>query len=307
MSDSTTQQTQSRAAAEIEAELEALDTNTNDLHRDDSTQPEAPTAGDAADIHEAGRKGWVPKDQYKKDPASWVDAKTFLQRGDRFVSNLQREVDGLKQKLSDFEGTKAAFVKFSEETLAKKDSELKEAISALRVQRSQATREGDDELAVQLEDRIELLRDQRVEVKTLPEAAATTTKPAGPDNNDLVLREWVSEGNEWFDTEPKLRDFAVAMGEQMIAGGETTRGRRFLDKIAAAMAIEFPRRFKAKDGAPRNNAAESSNANTGNATGGNGGKTERDLPKEDLAMMRELIADGYTTKEKFLASYYSRN
>ena len=94
--------------------------------------------------------------------------------------------------------------------------------------------------------------------------------------------------------------------DQALCRGETARGRRFLDKIAEAMAIEFPRRFKAKTESLRGNSAESSNASTGAATG-RAGRTERDLPKEDLAMLRELVAGGYTTKEKFLESYFSRN
>lgn len=250
---------------------------------------------------EAGRKGWVPKDKYKKDSETWVDAQTFLERGDRFVTNLQRDVARLTQKLEEFEGTKAAFVKFSEEALAKKDDQLKEAISALRVQRTAAIREGEDDLAVQLEDRIDLLREQRTEVKAIPKAVAAKT---GPSQDDPVLQEWIEEDNQWFNDEPKLRDYAITVGERLIQDGETVRGRRFLDKVRVIMEQEFPRRFKKKDDVNLRNGAESSTASSGKSQNG---KTEKDLPKEDLALMREFIADGITTKEKFLKSYFSRN
>lgn len=300
-----------RSAADIEAELAGINDNTQDLDfvdPDNTGGAEDNRQQTSAAESEAGRKGWVPKDQYKKDPATWVDAKTFLERGDRFVGNLQREVDALKQKLSDFEGTKAQFIKFSNEQLELKDRQLNEAITALRVQKSQATADGEHQTAIEIEDRIDLLKDQKKELKAAPAEVAAERKP-GPDPADPVLLEWIEDGNQWFKDDPKLMAYAVAMGETMIKEGETVRGRRFLDKVAARMAEEFPRRFAKQDNASgnRQSAGESGSQAPGNRSGANGGRTERDLPPEDLALMKQFIADGYTTKEKFLKSYWERN
>lgn len=287
-----------RTAAVIEAELASLPDNNDDVGQDEAVI-ENPQA-----TYEAGRKGWVPKDQYKKDPATWVDADTFLQRGDRFVANLQRDVQRLTQQLADFEGTKAAFVKFSEDTLARKDVELKEAIANLRTQRVQAIREGEDDLAIQIEDRIDLLRDQQKTVKAIDVVAPPPVK--NNDADDPVLQEWISEDNAWFNENVAMRDFAIKIGEALIANKEPLRGRRFLDKIRSIMETEFPRRFQKKETNARP-SGESSTAQSGARSGDNSGKTERDLPKEDLALMKEFIASGLMTKEKFLKSYFSRN
>src|SRR5260370_13868990 len=100
-----------RTAAEIEAELASINNNTADLGTaEDSTELDIAPSNDYES--EASRQGWVPRDKYRGDAAKWVDAKTFVERGERFASHLQREVASLKQKLEDFEGTKAAFVKF---------------------------------------------------------------------------------------------------------------------------------------------------------------------------------------------------
>lgn len=296
-----------RTMADIEAELAAINTNTADVDYAEQEESESSLSQASLDAanYEAGRKGWVPKDQYKKNPDTWVDAQTFLERGDRFVTNLQRDVANLTQKLQDFEGTKAAFVKFSEESLARKDGELKEAISALKSQRMQAIREGEDDLAVQIEDRIDLLKDQQKEVKAAPAVAAQ--RRTEPDPADPVLQEWIDEDNKWFNEEPKLRDYAIKVGEQLIADGETIRGRRFLDKIRGIMETEFPRRFKGKTEAAAYRGGESSTASSGAKNSNSGGKTERDLPAIDLALMKEFISTGFTTKEKFLKSYFSRN
>ena len=312
-----------RTAAEVEAELDAHDQaryddhnatdDTDDLDDDaadaaETAKLEAATTATAAAEHEAGRKGWVPRDQYKGDSTKWVDAKTFLERGERFTSNLQREITDLKDKVASFEGTKAAFTKFHDEAMTRKNAEIKEAISSLRIQRSAAIRDGEDEEAIELEDRIELLREQQVELKkpvvqeATPEAkpAEVTTAP----QTQVVLDEWIEDGNQWFNAEPKLRDYAIAIGDNMMKNGETARGRKFLDKVTEVMKQEFPRRFRKQAGDTPRTPNQVEGADT-NHKGANTGKSEKDLPEADRALMKQFITEGWTTKEKFLTSYFS--
>ena len=295
----------------------------NDLPNDDGAgtgtapggmqTPEVP----AELLTEATRKGWVPLEEFEGDPKRWVDAKTFLERGERFNKNLQREVQQLKQKLEQFEGTKKQFVKFHEETLAAKQRELDEAISALRVQKSRATAEHEHEQAVALEDRIDLLRGQKAdldkEAKALKSGELDDSAPADTDTGAARIRQnaaveaWVEDGNEWFRDDAKLRQYAVDVTEEMLKEGETARGRKLLDKVSERVKADFPRRFAEGGTAPRSNAVESGSGKPSGAPRGVAGKTERDLPPADRAIMNDLIAGGYTTKEKFLASYWSRN
>jgi len=260
----------------------------------------------------AALQGWVPREQYTGDPSKWVDASTFIDRGKKFNHNLQREVAKLTAQIQSFEGTKEAFRKFHEETLAAKDVELQEAISALRIQRSQAIRDGDDEGAIQMEDRIDLLKEQRREVKAIPKQTTQAPAGAGPNMDDPVLLEWVEDGNKWFVDDPKLRDYAVALGEELIKsnnhGGK--KGRAFLDLVAAKMADEFPRRFRQKEQAAaggKQSQVEGGAANPGASLAGGRGKTEADLPAEDRELMKQFIKEGYVTKDAFLKSYFSRN
>ena len=308
-----------RTAAEIEAELMSLTPGAQSLDEPTSSNSGEQSPAEQLEVElaaaeaTAARQGWVPRDSYKGDPKKWVDAKTFVERGERFVGNLQGEVAALRKQIESFEGTKAAFVKFHEETLAKKDAEMKAAIADLRVQRSQAQAEGDHDVVIQIEDRIDLLKGQQAELKAPIVAPAPVASPTSakdlPLNNPVML-EWIEDGNQWFMDEPKLRDYAVAYGDTLVSNGETARGRPFLDMIAARMKVDFPRRFKGNGSA----ADTLGNATSGSTNGGSNsrsssavGKTERDLPAEDFALMKQFIKEGYTTKEKFLASYFSRN
>ena len=299
-----------RTAAEIEAELMSLPTESEiELLQGAEDPTPAPTAPDPEEAA-ARRKGWLPKSEYQGDPDKWVDAATFIDRGNKFNKNLQREVEALKQKLADFEGTKAAFRKFHEETLAKKDAELQAAINALRVQRSQATQDGDHETAIALEDRIDELKAERkafsaVEAVQPPPADPTT--PANPAGLHVeVLNEWIDDGNTWFREDTKLQAYAVSVGEDLIRSGEKLRGRKFLDKVAEIVAEDFPRKFKQRSITTPASPVSSSTPSRSTPSAGTRPRTEADLPPEDLKLMRQFIKEGWTTKEKFLAGYFSR-
>ena len=304
-----------RTSAEIEAELATIDVAARELQVAEVNVGTKNAPADEHDyVYEASRKGWRPEDQYTGPEGKWVDAKTFVERGERFTKKLESEIDSLKAKIAGFEGTKTQFRKFFDDQMAKRDREHTEAIQALRIQKSQATRDGDDELAVELEDRIDATRKQQAALKSeATEAAEEKQAPVATGEDSPVLVEWIAEGNEWFKTDEVLTKHAIAVGKQMRADGEKAIGRKFLELVKEQVRSDFPRRFKELDagnGGRRQNPADtsgSSSAGNGTNTGSNGGKTERDLPAEDLAIMRQFVKEGLYTKEQFLKSYFSRN
>jgi P2-related tail formation protein len=306
-----------RTAAEIEAELESIDVTARELLLEDTVGEQKPAA--KQEVHdyeyEARRKGWRPEPEYTGPEGKWVDAQTFVERGERFTKKLQGEIETLQRKIDSFEGTKAQFRKFFDEQMAKRDKEHAEAIQTLRLQHKAAIRDGDDELALELEDRIDTTRKQQASLKEEAAAAAADkaeeTPAATAPTTDPVLVEWIAEGNEWFQTDEVLTKHAIAVGKQFRANGEKAIGRAFLEMVAAQVKSDFPRRFKALQtpSGSRNVSTEGAGqGGTGNPnSGGYNGKTERDLPAEDLALMRQFIKDGLYTKEQFLKSYFSRN
>ena len=311
-----------RTSAEIEAELATIDGAARDLDLadvDTTTPAAASTPAVAAHDYEyeARRKGWKPEAQYTGPDGKWVDAKTFVERGERFTKKLETEIDTLKKQVQTFEGTKAQFRKFFDDQMTKRDKEHTEAIQALRVQRSQATRDGDDELAVELEDRIEATRKQQAALKAeATEAATERTEGASAavgNEPNPVLDEFIADGNQWFKQDEVLTQHAILVAKQFRTNGEKAMGRKFLDMVAEQVRADFPRRFKELDAAANTNqrqAATGGAGRTGNGSAdasGYNGKTERDLPAEDLAVMRQFIKDGLYTKETFLKSYFSRN
>lgn len=305
-----------RTSEQIEAELASIDTAARELLLEDAPEPQAdPVKHDYE--YEASRKGWKPESQYTGPEGKWVDAKTFVERGERFTKKLEGEIESLKQQVQSFEGTKAQFRKFFDDQMAKRDKEHTEAIQSLRLQRSQATRDGDDELVLQLEDRIEATKKQQQALKTEATEAATertegASAAAGNEPNP-VLDEFIADGNQWFKDDEVLTKHAIAVGKQFRANGEKAMGRKFLELVKEQVRADFPRRFKELDaaaGVPQRQSAAGNAGRPGNGGSDNTGyqgKTARDLPAADLAIMRQFIKDGLYTEATFLKSYFTRN
>ena len=292
-----------RTEADVAAELADVDAAL--ARQAGGDEPSDPPAGDAESERlaerDAGKKGWVPKDKFKGDPARWKPASQYLEDGRRFQKDTERQLEELKGKYADLERTGQAFAKFHEQAMAQKDQELADAIKETKQRARQALRDGDDDLADTLDDRVELLQKERQDLKK-PEAKAEPEIRQPDPKGNLLVKEWVEDGNEWFEQDAELRQYALDIGNEMRRGGETAQGRRMLDLVAERVRADFPRRFgKSKPVESRPANQVSGDAGTG---AGGGGYSIHDLPAEDLALMKDFIAKGWTTKEKFLKNYF---
>lgn len=259
---------------------------------------------------EASRHGWVPKHKFNGPEGKWKDAATFLRDGQNFKSNLQSELARVKQELAEFKGTAKQFAEFQQRQIEARDAEIASLQKDLKTKLREAIRDGDDAAADALEDRIVLLQDERNKAKKQLES--TKQQNQQPDTNSLVdengntdnpvIQAWIADGNEWFKNSKPMRDYAFAVANEMIAGGETRRGKPFLDALTARMREAFPLQFGEgrQDPTRRGSMAES-----GSSSSSDGGHTEADLPEEDLKLMKRGIKEGWTTKERFLSNYFS--
>lgn len=263
---------------------------------------------------EASRKGWVPKEKYRGDPTKWKPASQFLEDGKRYQKNMETRLERLERENEELKKSGKAFAEYHEQQMQGKQKELDDAIKALRVQKSQATAEGEHTLAVEIEDRIELLKEERAGLKEDKKQEAKGPKydekgrvQAANPADQAILDEWVSDGNEWFDNNPSLRAYAMEYGATLV--NETSeRGRKFLDKVAEHVRENFPRQFAKMENKPterRNDQVEGNVVGSHDRTGGK--YTIHDLPAEELALMRDFIQKGWTTQEKFLANYFSES
>lgn len=278
---------------------------------------EGDDAGGGSDDHltkeqemEASRKGWIPKHKYSGPEGKWKDAATFLADGLKYNRNLQDELATVKKQLSEFQGTAKQFADFQQRQIEARDSQITDLVRDLKRQQREAIRDGNDDMADSIEDRLDILNDERANVKKEIEKAKQTPADTGRppvidengNTNDPVVRAWIDNGNQWFNDSKPMRDYCFAMANEAIEAGETRRGRPFLDLMREKMEEAFPLKFK-KAGDPTLRG----NMNEGGGSGGGDGRTHtvNDLPEADRELMRVGIRQGWTTEANFLKNYFS--
>lgn len=262
---------------------------------------------------EASRKGWQPKHKYKGPEGGWKDAATFLADGAKYNSRLQDELAQVKRELADFKGTAKQFADFQQRQIEARDAEIGGLLRDLKNQQRAAIRDGDDATADALDDRIEILTDERANVKKQIEQVKQAPSPvrgAAPgvvdengNTNDPTVKAWIADGNEWFNTSKPMRDYAFALANELMEGGETRRGRAFLDLMTEKMREAFPLKLgeNRNDPTRRDSMTESGGAGAGSGIR----HTVNDLPEADRELMKIGIRQGWTTEARFVKNYFS--
>jgi hypothetical protein len=129
----------------------------------------------------ARRLGWTPQEEWKRDPAKWVDADVFLER-------TPQEVESLRGRLTRAERLAEQADRHSKEAVrAQAEDEVRAAVTA-----------GDVEKAVEATRR----------------AASVST---GPDPRTV---NWVGR-NPWFDKDPDAKALAVAVVKRAFEEGRS--------------------------------------------------------------------------------------
>lgn len=235
--------------------------------------------------------GWRPKDEFKGEEGKWVDASTFVERGEhvlpiiketnkRLRTDLQtthEKLGRVEQALLDSQETIKALEKYHQEDVKQK---VEKARKDLKAQLVAAKKSGDVETEVELTEEL-------ANLNAADTAATTRDSGNGEDKTTVTTRkqevdytqnpefiEW-KEDNPWFSDPVK----AAIAGQVTIAlrnGGNKLVGRAFLDEVSKSVTKELSR----LGGGRRESKVEGSRGGAGGNGGGGSGRTWADLPKE---------------------------
>lgn len=231
--------------------------------------------------------GWTPKDQFKGDPEKWVDAETFVKRGEEFLPFLKANNRRLEQALDRAQKETAALKSSIDEVkqfYSKSEQRAYErARKDLEAELEQAAQAGDVEGVKSVtKDIAELERDI---AKPKPEKAATS-----PDFDAFV------KDNPWWEKDKALTAAAVAISEDVTRETGWRDGPRFFEEVAKRVKSEFPTKFENPN--RRNVASVEGNTPTRKA-----GKTLSDLPPEARAIAQKWEKQGVMTTAEYLKNY----
>ena len=252
--------------------------------------------------------GWVPKEEFRGAEETWVDAETFVKRGKEINpilrannERLKKEMEAERKKHSDeineLKKSAEEFKQFQKDAFERKQKQLEAELSDLKNQRKEAIREGDADLVVELEDRIE---DLKVEKDKKPEPVAAPTPPAQEEIKvDPSLGEWL-EGNKWFGQDAEATEIANALGVTLRKQFPTLSGKAFLDKLDEKLKQRVPELY-----GNQNQTRSAVEGSTTRGSSSNSGKKSYDnLPADAKAACDKFVKQGlFKSKQEYVDLY----
>jgi hypothetical protein len=182
---------------------------------------------------EAKAQGWKPQEEFNGDPGKWVDAETFVNRGEQYVGILKDKYDRLEQRLREQEqltsDVKTLYNRQAEADKAK----IAELVTQLEARREQAVTEGDGAAFSQLDRQLSQARDaQKALEKPAHQQPQAQLKP--------WAQEWMSQ-NEWYGRDESATAVAETYAKRLRADHPGLSEREFLNKVSEHVRTEIPR------------------------------------------------------------------
>lgn len=238
----------------------------------------------------ARRMGWSDEDHFRGDKSKWVDARTFLKKGDEMLpvmrERLRKQDDDIKNMRQELHQVVQTQGEFERATRERVEAEFEE-------RKRQAVEQADTDAydAVHQEER------------KWREGQQAPAQQATPPQGNAILEAWKTK-NDWFETDPELTEFADDISGVITARQPHLRGTaELLDKIADRTRRAFPDKFQN----PRREGASAVEGATGPTGGRASGrkKTYNDLPQAARAKCDEYVENNWVgSKEEYVATYF---
>ena len=217
------------------------------------------------------------------DGPNKVDAKVFVERGEKIAGILKSKVDRLENKVDSLTESNRQFGEYHKQTLETQRKKDADQIATLKAQVAQAVTDGDGQADTKYSNDIENIQSQQ----PAPNGDAQAW--------NQMSQQWASQ-NTWYADNPKLRAYADGISDQLRAEGFT--GRAYFSEITRKVQEDF--------------AEEFTNPNKSNAAGVEAGGQRavqskegsyESLPPDAKAACDGYVRDGFMAREDYVATY----
>lgn len=285
--------------------------------------------GDAqrAEVEQRARDmGWSPKDQWRGNPGSWIDAQEFVQRGEQIMPILRNnlrsrdtEIAALKEQLRQANtGLQAANESIQVLTnLSTEQSRqaARDKRKALLREQAQARTDGDTDREIEIGEQIADVTSQINAAQAAADAdgdappptrrngkkSTAASQPRGENPTaDPEYQQWAGE-NPWFGTDHIKTAVATAVAQKLRSdpANASLQGKAFFDRVTAETNRALGNGSNQRPPSKVEGAAGSGD-NGGGGGGTVNGKTYNDLPPEAKAACERdakiLVGDGKAFK-----------
>ena len=223
----------------------------------------------------AREMGWLPKEEFAGDETEWVSAETFVARKPIFdaLSKRNKEVKELRKA---FEGLQNHYAKLEQ-------TAYERALQDLKAQKKVALREQEFEVAEELDEQIDQLKERQMKEAFKPQQLQVPPE----------VEEWVDK-NKWYNTDQELRQYADIIGKGLIGSGKDPV--EVLETVEREVKARFPEKF----GNPnRNRPSPVETKPNGKAPAKD--KDYVELTDDERKVMNNFVKMGVMTKEQYIA------
>jgi len=269
-----------------------------------STTTEEPQTTSRDYETEAKTQGWVPKEDFRGSEEAWIPAEDFVHRGEQINpilrknnERIQKELDATKRQMEDLKKTTEEFKKFQKEAYEHKIQTYTLEIQDLKELKKKAVSEGDGELVVDIDDKIDEVKAKQASAKL-----QETTPEVVPNQVDPVVQKavesWV-EDNSWYKTDKKMAAATDAVAAQVRQANPFLIGKEFFDEVDKELQDLFPAERLGKKIRPRSPVE---GAKPGNESKG-GKKSYDNLPSEAKVACDKFVRQKLMSKEEYVNMY----
>jgi hypothetical protein len=255
----------------------------------------------------ARQLGWAPKEKFRGDPEMWVDAATYVKRGEEILPivkennrRLQADVARLAQHAGHMEQlvragqeSMQALLEHQEETTRKTVEREKRALLArLKDVRENGT----------IEEEFEIQDELTTINASLAAPVKKEEKPAQQQQQriDPAFLAWQEENGDWFGVDKRKTALAVGIGEELRSDPANAglMGKAFYDRISQELGDMTPARRRPVDKV----AGGGNHTPGGGGGGGTAKKTYASLPPEAKEVCdrqeKKLVGEGRAFKDQ---------
>ncbi|MDX2059930.1 MAG: hypothetical protein SFV24_19125 [Gemmatimonadales bacterium] len=271
--------------------------------------------------------GWLPKEEFRGDPDRWIDAETFVKRGEELMPLLKANN---RKLLDEVQSLKAVNAKTENLLRAAQESieELKNFNTAIARERAkdkkkelvtalaEARREGDVESEIHIQEQ---LQEQTAALREAekPAAKKADEKPAQPEQQQTqeftpTFKKWMGE-NPWFMSDKRKTALAMGIAEELRADPATRDlpEAAFLDRVSEEVSKTLGNPMRQSPSKVEGEARGSGEGGGGASGGGGRKKSYADLPADVKAVCdrqaARLVGEGRAFKKiEDWRSHYAR-
>lgn len=292
---------------------------------EDNQEVQEDSGADSRDYEaEAASMGWTPQDQFKGDPDKFIDAQTFVERGEKFLPIVQSKLSKSEQRVQDLENQlnelKTSQTSSQGEVTQRLDRMKKMYEHAMQTQKEQlmerfeaaklqAVEEGDVEAYNQIQqqqeqqiarfsepeyeeevEKLELPKEQQEQKKEQPNQLSA--------EDQKTVEGWVKENSEWYGKDARLTSYAQAYEADLFKQEPNLSLPERLKKVRQEVAERFPDILNIDPAPSLISGGSRMSGQSNNKKGWN------DIPAGERQQLKDFIAEGLFKDEKAAAEKY---